>query len=173
MSKRWVTLIMAAVLVTALAPVAGAATAGAAATAADTVPIAVSKALSTNVLHHAALELTRTAAAEVEYWPTPDPSVTHGSREQRLDAGRDVLLLLAEQLGNAAQRIQPVGDQLGGPLAGHRLDPPQAGADAGLAGDHLLRHQLPYQWGQGHAAVGDRAQVRRPHQRPTESLAGR
>jgi protein-tyrosine-phosphatase len=40
--------------------------------------------------HHAALELTRTAAAEVEYWPTPDPSVTHGSREQRLDAYRNV-----------------------------------------------------------------------------------
>ena len=40
--------------------------------------------------HHAALELTRTLAAEVEYWPTPDPSIVHGSREQRLDAYRDV-----------------------------------------------------------------------------------
>ncbi|GJE03854.1 Arsenate reductase [Methylobacterium isbiliense] len=40
--------------------------------------------------HHAALELTRTVAAEVEYWPTPDPTAVQGSREQRLDAYRDV-----------------------------------------------------------------------------------
>lgn len=40
--------------------------------------------------HHAALELTRTVAADVEYWPTPDPTVSQGSREQRLDAYRDV-----------------------------------------------------------------------------------
>ena len=40
--------------------------------------------------HHAALELTRTLAAEVEYWPTPDPTISQGSREQRLDAYRDV-----------------------------------------------------------------------------------
>ncbi len=40
--------------------------------------------------HHAALELTRTLAAEVEYWPTPDPTLIQGSREQRLDAFRDV-----------------------------------------------------------------------------------
>src|SRR5262249_3519918 len=45
--------------------------------------------------HHKALELTRTVAADVEYWPTPDPTTTEGSREQRLDAyraGRDMLL---------------------------------------------------------------------------------
>src|SRR5258708_3207595 len=36
--------------------------------------------------HHKALELTRTIAAEVEYWPTPDPTPTEGTREQRLDA---------------------------------------------------------------------------------------
>lgn len=40
--------------------------------------------------HHAALELTRTMAAEVEYWPTADPSLVQGSREQQLDAYRDV-----------------------------------------------------------------------------------
>ena len=40
--------------------------------------------------HHKALELTRTIAAEVEYWPTPDPTVAEGSREQRLDAYRAV-----------------------------------------------------------------------------------
>jgi protein-tyrosine-phosphatase len=38
--------------------------------------------------HHKALELTRTLAAEVEYWPTPDPSDTGGNREQKLDAYR-------------------------------------------------------------------------------------
>ena len=40
--------------------------------------------------HHRALELTRTIAADVEYWPTPDPTPTEGSREQRLDAYRAV-----------------------------------------------------------------------------------
>ncbi len=40
--------------------------------------------------HHKALELTRTAAAEVEYWPTPDQTAQEGSREQRLDAYRAV-----------------------------------------------------------------------------------
>ena len=41
--------------------------------------------------HHAALELTRTNAVEVEYWPTPDPTIIQdGTREQRLDAYRDV-----------------------------------------------------------------------------------
>jgi protein-tyrosine-phosphatase len=40
--------------------------------------------------HHKALELTRTLAADVEYWPTPDPTPTEGTREQRLDAYRAV-----------------------------------------------------------------------------------
>lgn len=41
--------------------------------------------------HHAALELTRTIAADVEYWPTPDPTLVQGgSREQMLDAYRNV-----------------------------------------------------------------------------------
>jgi len=40
--------------------------------------------------HHAALELTRTLAAEVEYWPTADPTIVQGSREQKLDAYRDM-----------------------------------------------------------------------------------
>ena len=41
--------------------------------------------------HHKALELTRTIAADVEYWPTPDPTGTDGSREQKLSAYREVL----------------------------------------------------------------------------------
>ncbi len=40
--------------------------------------------------HHAALELTRTMAVDVEYWPTPDPTLAQGTREQVLDAYRDV-----------------------------------------------------------------------------------
>jgi protein-tyrosine-phosphatase len=40
--------------------------------------------------HHKALELTRTIAAEVEYWSTPDPTATEGTREQRLSAYREV-----------------------------------------------------------------------------------
>jgi protein-tyrosine-phosphatase len=48
--------------------------------------------------HHRALELTRTLAADVEYWPTPDPTATEGSREQRLAAYRDVRELLARRI---------------------------------------------------------------------------
>jgi protein-tyrosine-phosphatase len=40
--------------------------------------------------HHKALELTRTLAADVEYWPTPDPTTITGNREQQLDAYRAV-----------------------------------------------------------------------------------
>ncbi len=40
--------------------------------------------------HHKALELTRIHAAEVEYWPTIDPTGIEGTREQRLDAYRAV-----------------------------------------------------------------------------------
>ena len=48
--------------------------------------------------HHAALELTRTLAAEVEYWPTPDPTLGQGSREQRLEAYRAVRDGLADRI---------------------------------------------------------------------------
>ncbi|WID99547.1 low molecular weight phosphatase family protein [Bosea vestrisii] len=40
--------------------------------------------------HHKALDLTRTVASDVEYWPTPDPTVVQGSREQVLEAYRAV-----------------------------------------------------------------------------------
>jgi len=48
--------------------------------------------------HHKALELTRTLAAEVEYWPTPDPTAVEGTREQRLAAYRDVRDQLSERI---------------------------------------------------------------------------
>ncbi|OBQ62592.1 MULTISPECIES: low molecular weight phosphatase family protein [Mesorhizobium] len=40
--------------------------------------------------HHAALELTRSLAVEVEYWPTQDPTGAGGTREQIMAAYRDV-----------------------------------------------------------------------------------
>ena len=39
---------------------------------------------------HRAIELTRTSAVEIEYWPIMDPTVVEGSREQRLLAYRGV-----------------------------------------------------------------------------------
>src|SRR5580658_3473708 len=40
--------------------------------------------------HHKAMELTRTMAFDVEYWPTFDATAIEGSRAQRLDAYRGV-----------------------------------------------------------------------------------
>ncbi len=40
--------------------------------------------------HHVALDLTRSLAVEVEYWPTPDPTTVAGSRDQIMAAYRDV-----------------------------------------------------------------------------------
>jgi protein-tyrosine-phosphatase len=48
--------------------------------------------------HHKALELTRTLAVEVEYWPTPDPTAVEGSRETRLAAYRQVRDQLTERI---------------------------------------------------------------------------
>jgi protein-tyrosine-phosphatase len=48
--------------------------------------------------HHKALDLTRTLAADVEYWPTPDATAATGNREQMLDAYRAVRDLLAERI---------------------------------------------------------------------------
>jgi protein-tyrosine-phosphatase len=48
--------------------------------------------------HHRALEMTRTMAIDAEYWPTMDPSVTAGSREQILDSYRDVRDALMQRI---------------------------------------------------------------------------
>jgi protein-tyrosine-phosphatase len=48
--------------------------------------------------HHRALELTRTQAIEVEYWPMPDPTTIEGSREQILAAYRDLRDRLAARI---------------------------------------------------------------------------
>jgi protein-tyrosine-phosphatase len=49
--------------------------------------------------HHAALELTRSLAVEVEYWPTPDPTGAGGTREQIMASYRDVRERLKARIG--------------------------------------------------------------------------
>jgi protein-tyrosine-phosphatase len=56
--------------------------------------------------HHKALELTRTMAADVEYWPTHDPTGEEGNREQKLSAYREVLDTL---LARIRKRFANVG----------------------------------------------------------------
>jgi protein-tyrosine-phosphatase len=48
--------------------------------------------------HHCALELTRAHRVEVEYWPTPDPTAATGTREQILQAYRDVFQRLRARI---------------------------------------------------------------------------
>lgn len=48
---------------------------------------------------HKAIELTRVNASEVEYWPTPDPSVAEGHRDVRLAAYRDLRDYLSNKIG--------------------------------------------------------------------------
>lgn len=54
--------------------------------------------------HHKALDLTRTVASDVEYWPTPDPTIVQGSREQVLEAYRAVRDGLMQRIKN---RLRP------------------------------------------------------------------
>ena len=57
--------------------------------------------------HHRALELTRTSAVDVEYWPTADPSATEGNRAQRLDAYREVRDQLLARIQQRFARPSP------------------------------------------------------------------
>jgi protein-tyrosine-phosphatase len=54
--------------------------------------------------HHRALEMTRSMAIDVEYWPTADPTTATGTREQILSAYRDVRERLARRI---AARFAP------------------------------------------------------------------
>ncbi|WP_374939313.1 arsenate-mycothiol transferase ArsC [Mesorhizobium sp. NBSH29] len=54
--------------------------------------------------HHTALELTRSMAVDVEYWPTADPTTATGTRDQILAAYRDVRQRLSERI---ARRFGP------------------------------------------------------------------
>ncbi len=71
---------------------------------------------------HKAIELTRVTASEVEYWPTPDPSVVEGHRDARLAAYRDLRDYLIRRIEN---RLGGDGDT-GGDMAadGDSTDPP-------------------------------------------------
>jgi protein-tyrosine-phosphatase len=59
--------------------------------------------------HHKALELTRTQAVDVIYWPTLDPTAVEGSRERILDAYRDVRDTLLERIKKMLG-YQPMGN---------------------------------------------------------------
>lgn len=50
--------------------------------------------------HHRVLQLLRSQAGEVEYWPTMDPSTIAGKREQVLDAYRQTRDRLEERIRN-------------------------------------------------------------------------
>jgi len=56
--------------------------------------------------HHKALDLTRTVAADVEYWPMVDPTAAEGNREQRLNAYREVRDQLMERIRERFTRSQ-------------------------------------------------------------------
>ncbi len=55
---------------------------------------------------HRAVELTRHTACDLEFWHMPDPSLAEGTREQRLDAYRDLRDLLLRRI---RQRFPPTG----------------------------------------------------------------
>ncbi|MBE7183422.1 MAG: low molecular weight phosphatase family protein [Methylobacterium mesophilicum] len=59
--------------------------------------------------HHAALELTRSMAVQVEYWPTTDPTAIQGTREQIMEAYRDMRERLA---ANIRERLVKPGKDL-------------------------------------------------------------
>jgi protein-tyrosine-phosphatase len=54
--------------------------------------------------HHRALELTRTLAVKVEYWPTQDPALAQGAREQKLGEYRALRDALDARLERRFQR---------------------------------------------------------------------
>jgi protein-tyrosine-phosphatase len=47
---------------------------------------------------HRAVELTRDSATELEFWNMPDPSLAQGSREQMLEAYRDLRERLMQRI---------------------------------------------------------------------------
>ena len=55
--------------------------------------------------HHKALELTHTLAADVEYWPTQDPTGAEGNREQKLQAYREVCDTLLLRIRKRFSRV--------------------------------------------------------------------
>lgn len=58
----------------------------------------------TPLAHHTVLEKMRGFSVDVEYWPTPDPTLVTGSREQIMNAYRDVRERLKGQI---TERLAP------------------------------------------------------------------
>jgi protein-tyrosine-phosphatase len=56
---------------------------------------------------HRAVELARGRAADIEYWPTHDPTLAEGSREARLDAYRHVRDALARRIAERFGALAP------------------------------------------------------------------
>jgi protein-tyrosine-phosphatase len=59
--------------------------------------------------HHRAGELARGKAMELEYWPTHDPTLTSGSREQALHAYRDVRDSLERRIRQRFPQVRTFG----------------------------------------------------------------
>ncbi|ALN72300.1 low molecular weight phosphatase family protein [Aureimonas sp. AU20] len=55
--------------------------------------------------HHAAMSATEADATAVEFWPMPDPSAVNGSRDQILEAYRDVYRRISVRLKDLCQRV--------------------------------------------------------------------
>jgi protein-tyrosine-phosphatase len=58
---------------------------------------------------HRAVELARGRAVDIEYWPTLDPTLVDGTREQRLDAYRQVRDELARRIRERFGRASTFG----------------------------------------------------------------
>jgi protein-tyrosine-phosphatase len=56
---------------------------------------------------HRAVELARGRAADIEYWPTHDPTLAEGSREARLDAYRQVRDALSRRIAERFGALAP------------------------------------------------------------------
>lgn len=61
----------------------------------------------TSQAHHAVLEQMRGFSVDVEYWPTPDPALATGAREQILDAYRDIRENLKKRIFERFSLKQP------------------------------------------------------------------
>lgn len=57
--------------------------------------------------HHRAVELTRTMACEVEYWPTLDPTAVQGNRDAILESYRQVRDSLMETIKKRLEVAPP------------------------------------------------------------------
>ena len=58
---------------------------------------------------HRAVEIARDRAVDIEYWPIFDPTLAEGSREQRLDAYRQVRDELARRIAERFGRSPTFG----------------------------------------------------------------